>query len=57
MSFEALVEAIGARDSSQLSSMLEPNLREAFIDLFDTLDEEHASVSLENLLDYTEPKF
>ena len=37
--------------------MLEPNLREAFNDLFDTLDEEHASVITQNLLDYTEPKF
>ncbi len=57
MSFEALVEAIAARDSSQLSSMLEPNLREAFIDFFDTLDEEHASVASENSSDYTEPQF
>ena len=45
MTFEALHESICERDVSMLSSISEPNLRESFMDFFESLDEEECEVS------------
>ena len=44
MTFEALHESICERDVSMLSSISEPNLRESFMDFFESLDEEECEV-------------
>ena len=44
MTFDMLHESICERDLNLLSQITEPNLREAFYDFFETLDEEDCEV-------------
>ena len=57
MAFEALVDAIATRDSIQLGSMLEGNLKEAFLDFYETLDEEQCDVLSLNSANFDLPHF
>ena len=57
MAFEALVDAIATRDSIQLGSMLEGNLKEAFLDFYETLDEEQCDVLSLNSANFDLPLF
>ena len=49
MTYETFVQAISERDIAQLGSMMEPNLRNSFVDLFETLDEENCEIIAHNL--------
>ena len=45
MTFDLLHESICERDINTLTSITEGNLREAFLDFFDSLDEEGCEIS------------